>query len=55
MRSPPGSDVMARLREFAWILKSRVRPFGHGHRGPPCQLIGAGIASCVGPPDRAAG
>jgi cellulose synthase/poly-beta-1,6-N-acetylglucosamine synthase-like glycosyltransferase len=36
--------LVARLREFAWTVKNRVRPLGAARLGMPCQLAGAGMA-----------
>lgn len=44
MRSPVGADPKIRIAEFAWIVKSQVRPLGNLRLGIPCQLMGTGMA-----------
>lgn len=44
MHAPPGSRIMVRIAEFAWLLKNWVRPLGLHHLGLPCQLMGTGMA-----------
>jgi cellulose synthase/poly-beta-1,6-N-acetylglucosamine synthase-like glycosyltransferase len=39
-----GSDAKARVGEFAWVVKNRVRPLGLHRLGLPCQLMGAGMS-----------
>jgi cellulose synthase/poly-beta-1,6-N-acetylglucosamine synthase-like glycosyltransferase len=44
MHAPPGSGLMKKIAEFAWIVKNLVRPLGFFRLGLPCQLMGTGMA-----------
>jgi cellulose synthase/poly-beta-1,6-N-acetylglucosamine synthase-like glycosyltransferase len=44
MHSPPGAGLNARIAEFAWLVKTQVRPLGYHRLGLPCQLLGTGMA-----------
>lgn len=37
-------SVKARIAEFAWLFKNRVRAYGYALFGMPCQLTGTGMA-----------
>jgi cellulose synthase/poly-beta-1,6-N-acetylglucosamine synthase-like glycosyltransferase len=42
--------LMARIAEFAWVIKNQARPTGLQRMGFPCQLMGTGMAipwSCI--------
>ncbi|MCM2336985.1 MAG: glycosyltransferase family 2 protein [Pseudomonas sp.] len=43
MYAPPGSGLKARIAEFAWAVKNRLRPLGYARLGLPCQLMGSGM------------
>lgn len=44
MHSPASAGPGARLAEFAWLVRNRVRPLGFSRLGLPCQLTGSGMA-----------
>jgi cellulose synthase/poly-beta-1,6-N-acetylglucosamine synthase-like glycosyltransferase len=44
MRSQPSPSLKARIAEFAWLVKNKVRPLGLKTLGMPCQLMGTGMA-----------
>ena len=44
MESQPQPSLKARIAEFAWLLKNKVRPLGFKALGLPCQLMGTGMA-----------
>jgi cellulose synthase/poly-beta-1,6-N-acetylglucosamine synthase-like glycosyltransferase len=44
MRSPGSGGSGARIAEFAWRIKTRLRPTGYFHLGLPCNLMGSGMA-----------
>ena len=44
MDSQPNPSLKARIAEFAWLLKNKVRPLGFKTLGLPCQLMGTGMA-----------
>jgi cellulose synthase/poly-beta-1,6-N-acetylglucosamine synthase-like glycosyltransferase len=44
MTSPSGTRTNMAVREFAFIVKNRVRPLGLSKLGLPCQLTGSGMA-----------
>jgi cellulose synthase/poly-beta-1,6-N-acetylglucosamine synthase-like glycosyltransferase len=44
MTSPAGSRLDMAVREFAFVVKNRVRPLGLANLGLPCQLTGSGMA-----------
>ena len=44
MDSQPNPTLKARIAEFAWLLKNKVRPLGFKSLGLPCQLMGTGMA-----------
>lgn len=44
MQSQPNPSLKARIAEFAWIVKNKVRPLGSKSLGMPCQLMGTGMA-----------
>lgn len=44
MRAPADASYGARIAEFAWCVKNRVRPLGLDRFGLPCQLMGSGMA-----------
>ena len=44
MDSQPNPSLKARIAEFAWLLKNKVRPLGFKALGLPCQLMGTGMA-----------
>ena len=44
MDSQPQPSLKARIAEFAWLLKNKVRPLGFKALGLPCQLMGTGMA-----------
>jgi len=43
MQSQPNPSLKARIAEFAWIVKNKVRPLGSKSLGMPCQLMGTGM------------
>lgn len=58
MHAPAGAGLTARIAEFAWTLKNRVRPMGLARLGLPCQLMGTGMAfpwKCIARVDLASG
>jgi cellulose synthase/poly-beta-1,6-N-acetylglucosamine synthase-like glycosyltransferase len=44
MQSQPTPNLKARIAEFAWLVKNKVRPLGFKALGLPCQLMGTGMA-----------
>ena len=44
MESQPNPSLKARIAEFAWLVKNKVRPLGFKALGFPCQLMGTGMA-----------
>lgn len=44
MESQPNPSLKARIAQFAWIVKNKVRPMGFSALGLPCQLMGTGMA-----------
>ena len=44
MSSPSGTRLDLAVREFAFVVKNRVRPLGMSKLGLPCQLTGSGMA-----------
>ena len=44
MESQPNPNLKARIAEFAWLVKNKVRPLGFKALGLPCQLMGTGMA-----------
>lgn len=44
MDCPDGADWSTRIAQFAWIVKTLVRPLGYRRLGLPCQLMGTGMA-----------
>lgn len=44
MRAPANASYGARIAEFAWCVKNRIRPLGLDRFGLPCQLMGSGMA-----------
>lgn len=44
MESQPEPSLKARVAQFAWIVKNKVRPLGWNALGLPCQLMGTGMA-----------
>lgn len=44
MESQPKPSLKARVAQFAWIVKNKVRPLGWKALGFPCQLMGTGMA-----------
>ena len=44
MESQDQPSLKARIAEFAWLLKNKVRPLGFKALGLPCQLMGTGMA-----------
>ena len=44
MLAQPNPSIKARLAEFAWLVKNKVRPMGFSALGLPCQLMGTGMA-----------
>lgn len=44
MFSPSGTRLDMAVREFAFVVKNRVRPLGMSKLGLPCQLTGSGMA-----------
>jgi cellulose synthase/poly-beta-1,6-N-acetylglucosamine synthase-like glycosyltransferase len=46
MEKPEGSDMTREqaIAQFAWIVRTRVRPEGLSNLGFPCQLMGTGMA-----------
>jgi cellulose synthase/poly-beta-1,6-N-acetylglucosamine synthase-like glycosyltransferase len=44
MQSQPNPSLKARIAQFAWVVKNKVRPLGLKALGMPCQLMGTGMA-----------
>lgn len=44
MEAQPNPSLKARIAQFAWIVKNKVRPMGFSVLGLPCQLMGTGMA-----------
>jgi cellulose synthase/poly-beta-1,6-N-acetylglucosamine synthase-like glycosyltransferase len=44
MESQPNPSLKARVAEFAWVVKNKVRPLGSKALNLPCQLMGTGMA-----------
>lgn len=44
MFSPHGAGLKTKIAEFAWTVKSLVRPRGYAKLGLPCPLMGSGMA-----------
>ncbi len=44
MRSPSDGSIGTKIAEFAWLVKTMVRPIGWQHMGGTCQLMGSGFA-----------
>lgn len=44
MQSQPSPSLKARIAQFAWIIKNKVRPLGLKALDMPCQLMGTGMA-----------
>lgn len=44
MQSQPNPSLKARIAQFAWVVKNKVRPLGLKALGLPCQLMGTGMA-----------
>lgn len=44
MQLPAQAALAARLAQFAWLVRNRVRPLGCHRLGLPCQLMGSGMA-----------
>jgi cellulose synthase/poly-beta-1,6-N-acetylglucosamine synthase-like glycosyltransferase len=44
MLSPSATRIDLAVREFAFLVKNRVRPLGMSKLGLPCQLTGSGMA-----------
>lgn len=44
MTSPSGTRLDLAVREFAFVVKNRLRPLGLSKLGLPCQLTGSGMA-----------
>lgn len=44
MRAAKDTGLMARIAEFAWVVKNQIRPMGLYRLGLPCQLMGTGMA-----------
>lgn len=44
MMGPKSGGLMARVAEFAWLMKNFVRPLGFLRVNLPCQLMGTGMA-----------
>lgn len=44
MTAPAGSGLDMAVREFAFLVKNRIRPVGMARLGLPCQLTGSGMA-----------
>jgi cellulose synthase/poly-beta-1,6-N-acetylglucosamine synthase-like glycosyltransferase len=50
MHTAKEPTFMARIAEFAWVIKNQARPTGLQRMGFPCQLMGTGMAipwSCI--------
>lgn len=44
MHAPPEAGVGSKIAEFAWLVKTMVRPLGWRALGGGCQLMGSGFA-----------
>ncbi len=44
MQSQSNPSLKARIAQFAWVVKNKVRPLGLKALGMPCQLMGTGMA-----------
>ncbi len=44
IHSPASADTFDRISQFAWTVKTLVRPLGYSRLGLPCQLMGTGMA-----------
>lgn len=44
MRSPESGSSGTRMAEFAWRIKTHLRPTGYFRLGLPCNLMGSGMA-----------
>ncbi len=44
MHAKEGASVSAKVSEFAWLVKTLVRPLGWGRLTGQCQLLGSGMA-----------
>jgi len=44
MHAKDGASVSAKVSEFAWLVKTFVRPLGWGRLMGQCQLLGSGMA-----------
>jgi cellulose synthase/poly-beta-1,6-N-acetylglucosamine synthase-like glycosyltransferase len=44
MQSPPSEGSAERISQFAWRVKTFLRPLGSSRLGLPCQLMGTGMA-----------
>ena len=44
MHAKDGASVSAKVSEFAWLVKTLVRPTGWGRLTGQCQLLGSGMA-----------
>ena len=44
MRAVDSPGIQARMAQFAWLVKNKVRPLGLHSVGLPCQLMGTGMA-----------
>jgi cellulose synthase/poly-beta-1,6-N-acetylglucosamine synthase-like glycosyltransferase len=44
MQLQPNPSLKARIAQFAWVVKNKVRPLGLKALGMPCQLMGSGMA-----------
>jgi cellulose synthase/poly-beta-1,6-N-acetylglucosamine synthase-like glycosyltransferase len=44
MRSPLDGSIGTKIAEFAWLVKTMVRPIGWQYVGGTCQLMGSGFA-----------
>jgi glycosyltransferase involved in cell wall biosynthesis len=44
MHARPGAPVGAKISEFAWLVKTSVRPSGLARMAGCCQLLGSGMA-----------
>ncbi len=44
MRAPPNAAIGSKIAEFAWLVKTLIRPKGWRSLGGTCQLMGSGFA-----------
>lgn len=44
MHAKEGASVSAKVSEFAWLVKTLIRPLGWGRFTGQCQLLGSGMA-----------